>query len=102
MLLQDASVDTAIDAGRQPALMQFVIEESTTGIPLDGPAAVNKIRNRIVHPNSPQHEIYHLKGLATDVWLPSRQYLNLLILHWLGYNGSYQSVLGPGGWVGDL
>lgn len=82
--------------------MQFVIEESTTGIPLDGPAAVNKIRNRIVHPNSPQHEIYHLKGLATDVWLPSRQYLNLLILHWLGYNGSYQSVLGPGGWVGDL
>lgn len=101
LLLQDASVDTAIDAGRQPVLMQFATDESTTGVPLDGPAAVNKVRNRIVHPNSPHDEIYHLKGLATDVWLLSRQYLNLLILHWLDYKGSYQSVLGPGGWVGD-
>lgn len=101
LLLRDASVDTTIDAGRQPVLTQFATEESTTGTVLDGPAAVNKVRNRIVHPNSPHDEVYHLKGLATDVWLLSRQYLNLLILRWLGYNGSYQSVLGPGGWVGD-
>ncbi|WP_206745049.1 hypothetical protein, partial [Saccharothrix sp. CB00851] len=101
MLLEAASVDTNIDAARQPALTQFATTESSTGTSLDGPAAITKVRNRLVHPNAPQDEVYHLNGLVRDTWLLSRHYLNLLILHWLGYNGSYQTILGPGGWAGD-
>lgn len=100
-LLRAASVDIAIDTTRQPSLAQFAMTESATTTPLDGPAALTRVRNRLVHPNSPQDEVYHLEGLVTNTWLLSRHYLNLLILHWLGYNGSYQSILGPGGWAGD-
>ncbi|QFU91640.1 hypothetical protein YIM_32395 [Amycolatopsis sp. YIM 10] len=101
MLLERARVDTSVDATRQPTLMQFAIAESSSDVPLDGPDAVKEIRNRLVHPNIPQDEVYHLDGLVTDAWLLSRHYLNLLILHWLDYRGSYQTVLGPGGWAGD-
>ncbi|ONF73725.1 hypothetical protein [Amycolatopsis keratiniphila] len=101
ILLNTASIDTGIDSRRQPTLAQFANSELSTDRPIDGPAAVSEVRNRLVHPNSPQDDLYHLDGLVTDAWLLSRQYLNLLILHWLGYKGAYQSVLGPGGWAGD-
>ncbi|CRK57591.1 hypothetical protein [Alloactinosynnema sp. L-07] len=61
---------------------------------------MSRVRNRLVHPKVPRDEVYHLRGLVADVWLLTRHYVNLLILHWLKYNGSYQTVLGPGGWAG--
>jgi hypothetical protein len=100
-LLQAANVGVEIDPARQPALAQFATTESASGALVDGPTAVSRVRNRLVHPKAPQDEVYHLKGLATDTWLLTRHYLNLLILRWLGYTGSYQTVLGPGGWAGD-
>ncbi|MEV6831227.1 hypothetical protein [Amycolatopsis sp. NPDC051102] len=100
-LLETAAIGAGIDSARQPTLARFAAMESNMDAPLDGPAVITKIRNRLVHPNAPQDEVYHLEGLAADTWFLTRHYLNLLILHWLGYNGSYQTVLGPGGWAGD-
>jgi hypothetical protein len=97
-LLVEARIPTAIDAKVQPALAQFAADESG----LDGPTAVARVRNRLVHPKAPQDDIYQRKGLITDAWLLTRHYLNQLILHWIGYTGSYQIVLGPGGWAGDV
>jgi hypothetical protein len=97
-LLKRASISTAIDPTAQPALAQFAADESG----LDGPTAVARVRNRLVHPKSPQDRIYRLDGLIADTRLLTRHYLNQLILHWIGYTGSYQTILGPGGWVGDV
>jgi hypothetical protein len=66
----------------------------------DGPAAVVAVRNRLVHPRNPNDEIYHLDDLVLDTWLLSRHYLNLLILHSIGYQGSYVNLF-PGGRAWD-
>lgn len=101
-LLDQANMPTAIDPMLQPALAEFAADESGTDQPLDGPAAVARVRNRLVHPKAPQDDIYQRKGLITDTWLLTRHYLNQLILHWIGYTGSYQTFLGQCGWVGDV
>jgi hypothetical protein len=50
---------------------------------------------------NPYDQIYHLDGLAADVWLLSRHHLTLLILHSISYRGSYERLLPPFGWAGD-
>jgi hypothetical protein len=86
-----------IDAVALPTLAAFARAENLS----DGPAAVTAVRNRLVHPQTLYDQIYHLDGLALDVWLLSRHYLNLLILHSINYQGSYVQLLPPFGWAGD-
>ena len=61
-----------------------------------------RIRNEIVHPKRPQDELYRQDGLVEEVWFLTQQYLVLLILHHIGYTGTYQSMLRTGGWAGDV
>ena len=67
-LLETAAVDTRVDSARQPALARFAAMESNTDAPLDGPGVITKVRNRLMHPNVPQDEVYHLEGLAAETW----------------------------------
>ncbi|QFZ18506.1 hypothetical protein [Saccharothrix syringae] len=98
-LLATARVPLEVDSSLQPALARFARAQAPDGV--DGPTAVSRIRNRLVHPKMPRDEVHDIKGLLTDIWLLTRHYLNMLILKWLNYGGSYQTVLAPGGWAGD-
>jgi hypothetical protein len=96
-LLQLAQVPVNIDTAALPALAAFAATENVR----DGPAAVTAVRNRLIHPKNPHDQIYHLSGLVQDAWLLSRHYLTLLILHSIGYQGSFVKLVPPGGWAGD-
>lgn len=92
-VLTAAGVPTDIDAQISPTIAQFVTEEThRQGQPLDGPDVVTQIRNRLVHPKGGQDQIYRLNGLVTEVWALTRHYVVLLILHSLGYCGSYRDL----------
>jgi hypothetical protein len=102
-LLTDAQIPTDIDAGLLPITARFVAEEKQRqGKALDGPDVVTQIRNRLVHPRGSQERVYRLEGLVAEVWRLTRHYLVLLILHSLGYQGSYRDLRKTRGWVGEV
>jgi hypothetical protein len=93
MVLKDAKIPTDIDAQLLPVIATFVADERAQhGAVLDGPRVVTQIRNRLVHPKAAQERVYRLDGLVAEVWLLTRHYLVLLILHSLGYRGSYRDL----------
>jgi hypothetical protein len=69
---------------------------------LDGPDVVTQIRNRLVHPRGAQERVHRLGGLVAEVWLLTRHYLVLLILHSLGYQASYRNLRRTRGWAGEV
>jgi hypothetical protein len=95
-LLAAANVATNIDVAALPSLAAFAGGEG-----LDGPTAITRVRNRLIHPKSPNDEIYSRHGLVQDVWQLARHYLTLLILRSIGYRGSYVKLVPPTGWAGD-
>ncbi|TWE29780.1 hypothetical protein [Prauserella muralis] len=97
-LLADANVATTIDANHYPSLHKLAVDRGL----VDGVAATVYVRNRIVHPKAGRDDIYDRDGLLTDSWLMTRGYLTLLVLHWLEYEGSYQSITSAGGLSGDV
>jgi len=102
-VLTDAQIPTDIDAGLLPVTARFAAEEKQRqGRVLDGPDVVTQIRNRLVHPRGAQDRVYRLEGLVAEVWLLTRHYLVLLILHSLGYQGSYRDLRKTRGWVGEV
>jgi hypothetical protein len=92
-VLKDAQIPRDVDAQLLPVIATFVADQKTQhGAVLDGPAVVTQIRNRLVHPKAGQERMYRLDGLVAEVWLLARHYLVLLILHSLGYQGSYRDL----------
>jgi hypothetical protein len=81
-LLNDAGIPTAIPAELN-ALRQVLDEPG-----LDGPRALTWLRNRLVHPKDAA-EPYRIENAMQHGWLLSMQYLDLLTLHRLHYNGNY-------------
>jgi hypothetical protein len=63
---------------------------------------VTQIRNRLVHPKAAQERVYRRDGLVAEVWRLSRYYLVLLILHSLGYQGSYRDLRKRSGFAGEV
>lgn len=63
---------------------------------------VTQIRNQLVHPKAEQERVYRRDGLVAEVWLLTRHYLVLLILHSLGYQGSYRDLRKLRGFAGDV
>lgn len=96
-LLELAQIPTGIDGNSLPSLASFASAEHLA----DGPAAVTRVRNRLIHPQKPGDEIYSHAGLVQDVWYLSRHYLNLLILYSIGYRGEYMKQMPPFGWEGS-
>jgi hypothetical protein len=102
-VLTNAQISTDIDAGLLPVAARFAAEEQARqGKVLDGPDVVTQIRNRLVHPRGAQELAYRLEGLVAEVWLLTRHYLVLLILHSLGYQGSYRDLRKTRGWAGEV
>jgi hypothetical protein len=101
--LTDAQIPTGIDAELLPVTARFAAEEGLRqGRVLDGADVVTWVRNRLVHPKEIQERVYRLEGLVAEVWLLTRHYLVLLILHSLGYQGSYRDLRKSRGWAGDV
>jgi len=92
-LLQLANIPTDIDPIALPALAKFA-----GACQIDGPTAVTKVRNRLIHPTTPQDQIYKHDGLVQDAWHLSRRYVTLLLLHSLGYHGEYIDPVRNTGW----
>ncbi len=102
-VLTDAQVPTDIDTALLPVTARFAAEEQARhGRVLDGPDVVTKVRNRLVHPKGAQERVYRLDGLVAEVWLLTRHYLALLILHSLGYQGTYRDLRKTRGWAGEV
>ena len=95
-LLQEAKIPTDIDANLFPALAAFAKSEG-----VDGPSAVNRVRNRLVHPRLPENRLIKHDGLMTDVWRMVRRYVTFLILHDIGYSGSVVDPAKLTGWAGN-
>lgn len=64
-----------------------------------GPQAVTWVRNRVVHPKDAS-EPYRIENALSEAWLLCREYLDLMILHRLGYTGQYVPYR-PNGWTHD-
>jgi hypothetical protein len=95
-LLKDAGIDPAIPSGLQ-ALQRFAQEERLA----DGPAALTRLRNRLVHPKY-AGEPYHIEGLVTEAWRLSTEYGELLLLGRIGYRGKYLPRTNMGQWVDSI
>ncbi|QKW14258.1 hypothetical protein [Verrucosispora sp. NA02020] len=96
-VLELGAIPFALDGLELPALQEFAARESLS----DGPAALVRFRNGLVHPKSPREQIYHVAGLSRDAWFLSRHYLTLLVLHSMGYRGKFCRQMPPFGWFSD-
>ncbi|MEU3282247.1 hypothetical protein [Streptomyces antibioticus] len=94
-LLKRAWIPTRIDT-HLPALAKYARAQGK----LDGPSAITRVRNRLIHPKTPEDQIYRHEGLVLDTWRLTLHYVTLLILHSIGYQGSYQNPT-QSGWAGD-
>lgn len=93
--LQLVNVSVHIDPEALPALAKFAEANR-----IDGPTAVTRVRNRLIHPETPQDQIYKHEGLVQDAWRLSRGYVTLLLLHSVGYRGEYIDPVRNSGWEG--
>ncbi|CAM5656272.1 MULTISPECIES: hypothetical protein [Streptomyces] len=101
-LLTDAGVDLGVRAEHLPAAAAFAAGQQVNGSRSpDGADVATRVRNRLVHPKETQEPVYAVKGLVTDTWLLTRHYLALLVLHSIGYRGSYKDLSMTNGWVGE-
>ncbi|HEY9465842.1 MAG TPA: hypothetical protein VIR54_22260 [Vicinamibacterales bacterium] len=94
-LLQLAHIPTDINPIALPALWKFAQPNR-----LDGPTAATRVRNRLIHPQTPQDQIYRHDGLVEDAWRLTRRYVTLLLLHSIGYRGAYIDPVHTTGWEG--
>ncbi|TQS43157.1 hypothetical protein [Cryptosporangium phraense] len=94
--LRLAGIPLGVNASALPALSRFAADQ---GLP-DGPAALVKVRNELVHPKELNSRIYGCEGLMRDSWMLSRHYLALLIMFSTGFGGSFVNHL-TATWVGE-
>jgi hypothetical protein len=94
-LLKEAKIPMSPIPAHLPALKAFAHDEGHG----DAPKAVAEVRHRLTHPKmlaEVRHRHTHLKvledlygreQLLTEAWWLTVRYLELLILHWVGYTG---------------
>jgi hypothetical protein len=82
LLLSHARIDTSLP----PELATYEFDDEHEA---SGPRAVAALRNRVMHPRRRAGELSVSADLWTAGWQVAAQYLDLLILHRLGYQGRY-------------
>jgi hypothetical protein len=92
-LLERASIGTEVPE----ILHRFA---SVDGGTASGPGAVAKLRNSVMHPRRREGELLAPAELWAEGWQLGMQYLELLILHRLGFRGRYSDRF-RSGWVGE-
>lgn len=101
-VLNHAGIPCGIDGQVLSKLEAYITAAQSVEGPRDGPTAVARIRNEIVHPKEPRGTIYTPKGLVQEAWFLVYHYLTLLLLFEVAYRGSYQSVIKEDRWYGDV
>lgn len=96
-MLTAANVPLTVDAARTPALASWAKSQSKIG---DGPAAISAVRNRLAHPKD-NSDLYDAKGLLFEAHLLALRYLELLLLHRLGYTGHLCDRTRRARWAGE-
>jgi hypothetical protein len=81
-LLTEAQIPIYIDAKNTPALDKFAKDRSLG----DGPSALIEVRDQLTHPKD-RRQLYQTLRLLGEASRLSSQYLDLLILHRLRYQG---------------
>jgi hypothetical protein len=81
-LLTRAQIPIYIDAKKTPALDKFAKDRSLG----DGPSALIEVRDELTHPKD-RRQLYQTLRLLGEASRLSSQYLDLLILHRLRYQG---------------
>jgi hypothetical protein len=81
-MLTNAKVPIASVPAHLSALKAFASDEGLG----DAPKVVAEVRHRITHPKALE-DLYERDRLLTEAWLLTVRYLELLILHWVGYTG---------------
>lgn len=95
LLLKPASIPTAIPEELDALKALSDAKGGKKG--WDAPNALVWVRNRLVHPKDPS-EPYEIKQLIWQATQLQLEYLELLLLHRLGYSGTYLHRYPPGGW----
>jgi hypothetical protein len=81
-LLTNAKVPIVPVPAHLPALEAFARDEGLG----DAAKAVAEVRHRITHPKA-LDDLYGREQLLTEAWWLTVRYLELLVLHWVGYAG---------------
>jgi len=103
MVLTEAQIPIDIDPSLLPVTAKYAAQvKQSQRLDLDGADMVTWIRNRLMHPEGTQEQVYRLTGLVAEVSLLTRHYLALLILNTLGYQGSYRDLRRRQGWASDV
>jgi hypothetical protein len=96
-LLTSAKVDLTLSRGAHPGpLVQFARAEQQQ----DTPNALVLVRDRVTHPKNPR-DLYRFKGLVAEASRLACRYLELVILHRIGYRGHIADRTKLGGWLGE-
>jgi hypothetical protein len=90
-LLTNAKVPIAPVSAHLSALEAFAHDEGLG----DAPKAVADVRHRLTHPKV-LDDFYDRDRLLTEAWMLTVRYLELLILHWVGYTGRIVDRTKPG------
>ena len=91
-VLEAASIPAGLDSSLQPVMTSLAATKTTGGPHFDGAEVLTWTRNQLVHPKPGKQRAYQYPGLLPEAWLLLRHYLVLLILHSLGYQGSYRDL----------
>jgi hypothetical protein len=94
-LLDAAQIDRALDNTRTPGLRAYA-----KGNNYDGAWAIVDIRNRIAHPKD-NNDLYADPRLLIEACRLSLRYLELLLLHRIGYVGHTEDRTRLEGWIGE-
>lgn len=96
LALEQAQIPTSI-----PDELEALVDQAThpdeDDVPVTGPGAAAWVRNRIGHPRDPRKP-YAIDGLVFHASLLMREYLELLILHHIGYQSDWRRMYPPGHW----
>jgi hypothetical protein len=81
-MLKDAKIPTSPIPTHLPALKAFANDEGHS----DAPKAIAEVRHRLTHPKQLE-DVYDRDRLLVEAWFLTVRYLEMLILHWVGYTG---------------
>lgn len=95
-LLNRARIPTTVDAQRTLALAAFGRNQSLA----DGPAAVAAVRDGVTHPKD-RRILYGDDSPIADASRLSSRYLDLVVLHRIGYQGHTRDRTKITGWEGE-
>ncbi|MDJ0356331.1 hypothetical protein [Paenarthrobacter sp. PH39-S1] len=95
-LLSNASIPIHLNPLRSPCLAEYSREHGLG----DGPLVIVDIRDRLTHPKNTE-DLYSRPALIAETSRLARRYLDLLVLHYLGYEGRVADRTRVRGWVGE-